>query len=86
MTGPMIPYSPLCHDNNYVMGVANTIRYTNHRGEEAVRRVIPLHLRFGSHAEVCPSSKDKESQWLLVCFDLDKNAIRHFALKSIEPR
>jgi len=54
------------------------IVYTNYRGETAERRIIPKELIFGS-TEYHP-----EEQWLLVAFDLDKNAERTFAFKDIK--
>lgn len=52
--------------------------YTNHRGETAKRRVIFRALSFGT-TEYYP-----ELQWLIEAFDLDKEAVRVFALKNIK--
>ncbi len=54
-----------------------TIRYRNHRGEVADRRVVPSRLWFGS------TSWHPESQWLLEAIDLDKGAVRDFAMRDI---
>lgn len=54
-----------------------TIAYTNHRGETAERRIIPSRLYFGSN-EWHP-----EPQWLLDAFDVEKHAMRSFAVSSI---
>ena len=54
-----------------------TIDYTNYRGERALRRVIPMGLRFGSNAW------HKESQWLLEVFDEERQHVREFAMKDI---
>ena len=53
------------------------IRYTNYRGETALRRIIPISLRFGS------TQWHPEPQWLLEAFDLDRRAARAFAFKDI---
>lgn len=53
------------------------IRYTNYRGETALRRIIPISLRFGS------TEWHPRPQWLLEAFDLDRRAERAFALKDI---
>ncbi len=54
------------------------ILYTNYKGETAVRTILPKELKFGS-TEYHP-----EEQWLLVAFDLEKNAERTFAVKDIQ--
>lgn len=53
------------------------IRYTNYRGETAVRRIVPIAIRFGS-TQWHPSP-----QWLLEAFDLDRDAQRSFAVKDV---
>ena len=53
------------------------IRYTNWRGESAVRRILPSELFFGS------SEWHPTPQWLLRAFDFDRNAERSFALVEI---
>jgi predicted DNA-binding transcriptional regulator YafY len=53
------------------------IRYTNYRGEVGVRRIIPGEMRFAAN-EWHPAP-----QWLLDAFDLDKEAVRSFAVKDI---
>lgn len=53
------------------------IRYTNYRGETALRRIIPMSLRFGS------TEWHPRAQWLLEAFDLDRHAERSFALQDI---
>lgn len=57
------------------------IGYTNHRGEWSKRRLIPIRVWYGSTAWHGP-------QWLLEAFDLDKSALRDFALKDfgVSPR
>jgi predicted DNA-binding transcriptional regulator YafY len=53
------------------------IRYTNYRGETALRRIIPKAIRFAS------TQWHPTEQWLLDAFDLDKEADRSFAIKDI---
>jgi hypothetical protein len=53
------------------------IRYTNHRGETANRRIVPIGIRFGS------TEWHPEQQWLLEAFDLDRDATRSFAMRDI---
>jgi predicted DNA-binding transcriptional regulator YafY len=59
------------------MNQAVTIRYTNHRGETANRRILPHRLKFEA------TEWHPEPQWFLVAFDLDKQATRDFALADI---
>lgn len=57
-----------------------SFNYKNWKGIEGKRRVIPL-------LPVYTSTKyHLEKQWLLIAFDLDKRAIRTFAIKDIEER
>lgn len=60
-------------------GGDSTIRYRNYRGEVATRRIIPLRIYWGSN-EWHP-----EPQWLIEAHDLDKKAIRTFALSGFLP-
>lgn len=53
-------------------------RYTNHRGEVALRRVIPLSVHYGAtehHPTPC---------WLLRAWCEDRKAVRDFDLELIE--
>lgn len=54
-----------------------TFLYRNHRGEEALRRVRPIRLWFGS------TCYHPEPQWLLEAFDVDRMATRSFAMSNI---
>lgn len=54
-----------------------TFTYANHRGEVAVRRVVPIRLRFAA------TEWHPEPQWLLDGRDLDRGAERSFALADI---
>lgn len=53
------------------------VRYTNWRGQTSVRNIEPIKIFWGNN-EFHP-----ESQWLLKCFDVDKNAERTFAMQDI---
>jgi hypothetical protein len=53
------------------------IRYTNHRGETTVRRVVPLRIWHGS------TEWHPEAQWLMDALDVDKGAERSFALRNV---
>lgn len=55
-----------------------TIVYTNYKGKTAVRKIIPKSILFG-HNEW-----HTEDQWLMVAYDLDKEADRTFAIKDIK--
>lgn len=51
--------------------------YTNYRGEQAIRRVIPDRIWFGS------TEWHREPQWLLDAFDVTRGTERSFALMDI---
>lgn len=53
------------------------ILYTNYRGETAIRQIIPQRVWYGA------TQWHPESQWLLDAIDLEKNAVRAFALKDV---
>ncbi|MBX9580244.1 MAG: hypothetical protein K2X87_08040 [Gemmataceae bacterium] len=53
------------------------IRYTNYKGETALRRIIPRHIHFVS------TEWHPEPQWVIEAFDLDRGAERSFAMKDI---
>jgi predicted DNA-binding transcriptional regulator YafY len=78
----MLPKNTQDVDNFIVFGAVTTFRYTNHKGEVEMRRVVPLCLRFGSTPHY------PEPQWLLECIALDRDngAFRTFALDMIHPR
>ena len=54
-----------------------TFTYANWRGEVGTRRVRPLTVRWGT------SDWYKTPQWLLLCWDLDKDDMREFALANM---
>jgi predicted DNA-binding transcriptional regulator YafY len=51
--------------------------YRNYKGEEAMRRVLPDRIWFGSN------DWHQEPQWLMEALDLEKGAARSFALSGI---
>lgn len=59
------------------------IDYTNYRGERAKRKVRPFNdgqagpFYFGS------SQYHPDKQWMMVAVDLEKDQVRHFAMKDI---
>ena len=55
-----------------------TIVYTNYKGKTAVRKIIPKRIMF-SHNEW-----HKEDQWLMLAYDVSKEADRTFAIKDIK--
>ena len=62
---------------HYILMREVRIRYTNHRGETAVRRIEPFAITFDAN-EWHP-----ERQWLLIAWDVDKQAKRTFAMARI---
>lgn len=55
-----------------------TIVYTNYKGRTAVRKIFPKEICFG-HTDWHP-----EEQWLMVAYDIGKDADRTFAMKDIK--
>lgn len=53
--------------------------YRNFRGEVAERRVRPISVVFGKN------DWHPVPQWLLVAHDLDKDAVRNFAMRDMGP-
>lgn len=62
---------------NIIFGQQTQFEYINYKGIKSTRNVIPMSLYFGA-TEFHP-----ENQWLLVTYDIDKQAQREFALKDI---
>jgi len=59
------------------MSPSVTIDYTNHRGERAKRRVLPLSWRFGT------TKWHPVEQWLMTAHDLDTDVEREFTVAEI---
>jgi predicted DNA-binding transcriptional regulator YafY len=57
--------------------MAIVLDYTNWKGERRDRRVMPLTLWFGV------SEFHNEPQWFIRAMDLERNAMRDFALATI---
>lgn len=55
-----------------------TIRYTNHRGKTAWRRIVPQAIRFAD------TVWHPGFQWVLDAIDVDKNKPRVFALSGVQ--
>lgn len=53
------------------------VRYTNYRGESAIRHLLPERVRFGS------TDFHPQRQWLLDAVDADRNVLRTFALEDM---
>lgn len=54
------------------------ILYTNFKGKTSVRNIIPQEIYFGT------TEWYKDEQWLLDAIDVDKGAIRTFAVNNID--
>lgn len=57
-------------------GVVQVV-YTNWEGKTAIRTILPRRLYFGE------TEYHKGMQYLLECFDVEKQAIRNYAMKDI---
>lgn len=55
-----------------------TILYTNWKGEIGWRNIRPVSITYGT------TERHPEPQWLILAFDIDKNAERYFAMKDIK--
>lgn len=51
--------------------------YRNYKGTEAMRRVRPISIRFGSN------EWHKDEQWLMKAYDLENNKEREFAMRDM---
>ena len=51
--------------------------YTNWKGERRLRRVLPRELWYGA------TNYHPEPQWFIRAIDLEKNAVRDFALRDV---
>lgn len=55
------------------------VLYVNYRNEEAWRRIIPRRFRYGTHP-----TQHTTPCWMLEVWDLDKGALRMFAMRNIK--
>lgn len=62
-----------------IVGESVAVIYCNWRGETAERRIVPLHLWFGS------TKWHKEPQWFMHAIDVGKNEERDFAIRDMRP-
>lgn len=53
------------------------VLYTNYRGQTAIRTIVPLRIYFGS------TEYHSRQQWLLELWDIERAALRTYALKEI---
>jgi predicted DNA-binding transcriptional regulator YafY len=60
------------------IGAAIRIEYINYRGERSLRLIVPQHCYF---AEV---DWHPGTQWILDAWDVDKGAVRSFAMRDIQ--
>lgn len=51
--------------------------YLNHRNERSIRHVQPRKIRFGK------SDWHQSDQWLLECYDHDREGTRKYALRNV---
>jgi hypothetical protein len=63
----------------FLEGAPLELPYKNWRGEVSTRKIQPIRLEFGS------TSWHTEPQWLLIAWDIEKEAERSFALKDFNP-
>lgn len=54
------------------------VRYTNYKGDTKVREIVPLSVSFKS------TMHHPEPQWILECWDCDKDAYRSYTLKDCD--
>lgn len=77
MTGHPFPKSAATIQNTPAEVGVVSIDYTNWRGERSIRRVLPVTFKFGAN------EWHKDPQWLMLAYDLDKQADRWFAMAGI---
>ena len=62
---------------HYISSKSIKVKYKNWKGEVGIRNIIPQNIYYGN-TEFHP-----EDQWLLDVFDVDKDALRTYALMDI---
>lgn len=65
-------------------GTVQEIVYTNYRGDQQLRRVVPQYLWFGEAHWYADSEGRLVPQWFLDVFDLDKRDNRTLALAGVK--
>lgn len=63
----------------FIEGAPLELPYKNWLGEVSTRKIQPVRLEFGS------TTWHPEPQWLLIAWDVEKEAERSFALKDFNP-
>lgn len=58
--------------------VPNKVIYTNWKGVKRERVIVPQHIYFGA------TKFHKTPQFLVEALDVEKDEVRHFALKDME--
>lgn len=58
---------------------AITMRYTNYRGEQSIRKIIPSDV-----PQFLATEHHLEPQWIMRAWDIDKGAYRDFALRDCD--
>lgn len=53
------------------------VMYINYRGEASFRNIRPIRVYYGS------TEWHPEPQWIMQAYDLDKDAVRDFAMKDM---
>ncbi len=61
-----------------VTGKPIKVTYKNYRGEVAERAIVPQKIFWGN------TEWHQDEQWLLEVFDVDRNAVRVYALCDIQ--
>ena len=64
--------------NKKLEDIAIKVVYKNWEGKEGIRHIIPIRIYYGS------TKWHKEKQWLMEVYDLDKKAMRDYALKDFK--
>ena len=67
----------IIESSDVVLSRAIKVRYTNYRGEMAIRLVVPVQIYWGS------TQYHPGDQWLLKVWDVERAAERIYAFKDI---
>ena len=62
---------------HYIPITSIKVKYKNWKGEISIRNIIPQSIYYG-HTDF-----HKENQWLMEVFDIDKDALRTYAMMDI---
>jgi len=79
MTGKKLPQEVLeILNGRELEEMAIRVIYRNWKGEEGIRHILPLRVWYGS------TEWHKKEQWLMKVYDIDKEAMRDYALKDFK--